>query len=137
MMIDLHKEQKDKSMRVGLLEDDIAIQEMLLLVLQDAGYAVINYESAEECLEKLNASHQELGPTPIDLMIIDWRLNGPISGIEVIRHLRNNVRLKSLPIILTTAASFVDLEELQDLDVTLLEKPFSVDDITMLINRLA
>jgi CheY-like chemotaxis protein len=137
MMIDLHKEQKEKSMRVGLLEDDIGIQEMLHLILQDAGYAVINYESAEECLEKLNASHEELDPTPIDLMIIDWRLNGLISGIEVIRQLRNNVRLKSLPIILTTAASFVDLEELQDLNVTLLEKPFSVDDITLLISRLA
>jgi two-component system phosphate regulon response regulator PhoB len=123
-------------MRVGLLEDDIAIQEMLLLVLQESGYTVINFVSAEECLEKLRLSYQELGFAPLDLMIIDWRLYGSISGIEVIRQIRNDVHLQSLPIVLTTAATFTDLEELQDLHVALLQKPFSFDEITTLIRTL-
>jgi DNA-binding response OmpR family regulator len=121
-------------MRVGLLEDDIAIQEMLLLVLQDEGHTVVNYSTAEECLEAFNGVPET--QIPVDLMIVDWRLSGPISGIEVIKQLRANVHLQSLPVILTTAATFNDTEALRDLQVALLEKPFSVDDMLALIKDL-
>lgn len=123
-------------MRVGLLEDDIAIQEMLLLVLQDEGYTVTNYPGAEECLNALGVAIQEPIPIPVDLIIIDWRLSGSISGTEVIRLIRKNPRFDALPIILTTAATFNDTEELQNLRVALLEKPFAVDEMITLIKRL-
>ncbi len=123
-------------MRVGLLEDDIAIQEMLLLVLQDEGYIVTNYPGAEECLEALGVVAQEPIPIPVDLMIVDWRLSGSTSGTEVIHQVRKNPRFNALPIILTTAATFSDTEELQNLHVALLEKPFSVDEMITLIKRL-
>lgn len=121
-------------MRVGLLEDDIAIQEMLLLVLQDEGYVVTNYPNAEACLQALLSSQEAL---PIDLLIIDWRLNGSISGTEVIQQIRQQPQLQSLPIILTTAAAFGDTEELQRLHVAFLEKPFAVDDMAKLIRTMA
>ena len=124
-------------MYVGLLEDDAAIQEMLLLVLQDEGYGVAAYQDAAECIEALTEVAQDSStPVPVDLVIIDWRLNGPLSGIEVIQQLRAQPRLNSLPIILTTAATFNDSSILQDLRVVLLEKPFSVDDMTALVKRL-
>lgn len=123
-------------MQVGLLEDDIAIQEMLLLVLQDEGYQVTNFSSAQECLTALGIGQHSNDPLPIDLLIIDWRLSSSMSGIEVIQTLRTDARLQSLPIILTTAASFHDLDILQTLQVTLLEKPFPVEDATQLIKRL-
>lgn len=127
-------------MRVGLLEDDIAIQEMLLLVLEDEGHSVINFPSADVCLQTferaLQADSTETPPALVDVMIIDWRLNGPMTGTEVIRRLRTHERLQSLPIILTTAATFNDTAELQDLRITLLEKPFSVDEIASLIQQL-
>ncbi len=127
-------------MRVGLLEDDIAIQEMLLLVLEDEGHSVINFPSAEVCLQTferaLQADSMGTEPALVDVMIIDWRLNGPMTGTEVIRRLRAHERLQSLPIILTTAATFNDTAELQDLRITLLEKPFSVDEIADLIQQL-
>ena len=124
-------------MHIGLLEDDIAIQEMLLLVLQDEGYTVTNYSNAEACLKALVGSGSATRlPASIDLLIIDWRLGGTRSGIEVIRLLRASETLQSLPIILTTAAAFSDAEELQQLDVALLEKPFSVEEVTSLIERL-
>lgn len=118
-------------MRVGLLEDDVAIQEMLLLVLQDEGYNVTNYPNAEACLKSL-LSMQEA--SPIDLLIVDWRLNGSISGTEVIQQIRQH--LQTLPIILTTAAAFGDTEELKRQHVAFLEKPFAVDDMAMLIQSL-
>jgi two-component system, chemotaxis family, chemotaxis protein CheY len=124
-------------MRIGLLEDDLAIQEMLLLVLQDEGHAVLNFSGAEECLEALSVS--DFSPSlalPVDVMIIDWRLNGLLSGIEVITVLRKNPRFSELPLILTTAATFNDPDELRHLQVSLLEKPFSVDEMLLLIKEL-
>jgi len=47
-------------------------------------------------------------------MIVDWRLGGSTFGTEVIKQIRNDPRLQSLPIILTTAASVQDNKELQD-----------------------
>ena len=120
-------------MRVGLLEDDIAIQEMLLLLLQDEGYVVTNYTNAEECLQALLTPQNE---SPIDVLIADWRLNGSLSGTEVIQQLRQQPHLKSLPIILTTAAAFHDTDELQRLHVAFLEKPFAVDDVAKLIQSM-
>src|SRR5579871_3809784 len=107
-------------MYIGLLEDDKAIQEMLRLVLQDEGYTVTLFANAEECLSTLLPAEQE---QPLDLLIVDWRLSGSAPGTEVIRTLRGNTSYQTLPIILTTAATFNNKEELEDLRVTLLEKP--------------
>jgi|GraSoiStandDraft_5_1057265.scaffolds.fasta_scaffold636110_1 two-component system, chemotaxis family, chemotaxis protein CheY len=124
-------------MRVGLLEDEVAIQEMLLLMLQDEGYTVINFPDAEECLAILGDAVQQGTSLPVDLMIIDWRLTGSISGVEVIRHIQNVLHLDSLPIILTTAAAVSsDTEELQDVHVALIEKPFAIDELVTLIKTM-
>ncbi len=123
-------------MHIGLLEDDTSIQEMIRLVLQDEGYAVTVYPTAEECLSRLMPSEQAEQPRALNLLIVDWRLSGTLSGVEAIRQLRDSDRYKTLPVILTTAASFVNIEELDDLDVVLLEKPFAVDDIVNLIASL-
>jgi two-component system, chemotaxis family, chemotaxis protein CheY len=124
-------------MRVGLLEDDLAIQEMLLLVFQDEGYSVAVYSDAEECLKALDVTNtSSMLPLLIDVMIVDWRLNGLASGTEVISSLRSNPRFYALPCILTTAAPFHDTETLQHLQISLLEKPFSVDAMLALIKAL-
>lgn len=122
-------------MRVGVLEDDLAIQEMLLLVLQDEGYTVVNYQEAAQCLQAMHNVTADPSSLPVDLMIIDWRLDGPISGVEVIQQLRSNSYLQTLPLILTTAASFSDTEELKQLQVALLEKPFAVDEMLLLVKK--
>ncbi|MGI9061956.1 MAG: response regulator [Ktedonobacteraceae bacterium] len=124
-------------MHIALLEDDKAIQEMLRLVLQDEGYTVTIFPNAEGCLEAFYPLHAELPLQPFHLLIVDWRLSGSAPGTEVIRTLRSDSSLQNLPIILTTAAAFNNKEELQDLHVTLLEKPFAVDEITSLIKQLA
>ena len=124
-------------MNIGLLEDDAAIQEMLRLVLQDEDHTVTIYSTADECLQALMGQQPEQVISPIDLLIVDWRLSGSISGVEVIRQLRNSPTYSSLPIILTTAAAFNNTDELGNLHVTLLEKPFAIDDVLDLINQIA
>lgn len=123
-------------MRVGLLEDDASILEMLSLVLQDEGYTVVAFPTAEECLSALGLQGKEVQGIPVDLLIVDWRLNGTMSGTEVIRDIRQQPQLNTLPIILTTAATLTDTEELHQLNVALLEKPFAVDDMAALAQRL-
>jgi len=123
-------------MKVGLLEDDVAIQEMLRLVLQDENYSVTIYPTAEECLKVLLDHGQEQISPPIDLLIVDLRLSKSISGTEVIQQLRESNKLTSLPIILTTASTFTNTKELQRLKVTLVEKPFDVDEIVKVIKDL-
>lgn len=123
-------------MHIGLLEDDIAIQEMLLLVLQDEGYTVTVYTRGEECLAALESlARTAPNSISVDLMIIDWRLGGGLSGVEVINRIRALSPFSSLPIILTTAA-LDDSDELEGLNVAMLEKPFSVDEIALLIEKL-
>jgi DNA-binding response OmpR family regulator len=123
-------------MQIGLIEDDVAIREMLHLVLQDEGFAMTAYRTAEECLQALAPAAQAQNLLPIDLLIVDWRLPGSVSGIEVIRNIREKLRLTSLPIILTTAATFNDMEELERLHVKLLEKPFDIDAIVEVVKSL-
>src|SRR6184192_3320562 len=135
-LINLNHKVKGREMHIGLLEDDTAIQEMLRLVLQDEGYTVTIYSTADACLNALTAPDPNSPETPIDLLIVDWRLSGSIPGTEVIRKLRSDTSFDSLPIILTTAAAFNDTDELRNLHVSLLEKPFAVDDVVALIKNL-
>jgi two-component system, chemotaxis family, chemotaxis protein CheY len=122
-------------MKIGLLEDDSAIQEMLSLVFQSEGDIITIYPTAKDCLEALLTLGQEQ-VLPIDLLIVDWRLAGSVPGTEVIRTLRDNPLFAALPIILTTAATIHNTEELQGLQVTLLQKPFAVDEIVNLTKSL-
>jgi len=123
-------------MRIGLLENDVATREMLCLLLQDENYHVTIYYTAEECLKALLRDEHEQKTPPIDLLILDLRLSGEVSGTQVIQQLRGNSRLDALPIILMTASTLTDTEELQRLDVILVEKPFDVDEIIRVIKDL-
>ncbi|MGH2482712.1 MAG: hypothetical protein ACRDHW_23945, partial [Ktedonobacteraceae bacterium] len=55
---------------------------------------------------------------------------------DVIALIRANPRLKALPIILMTASTFPDKQELARLHVTLLTKPFDIDTVVQLVDEL-
>lgn len=121
---------------IGLLEDDLAIQEMLRLLLQSEGHAVAIYASAEECLADLRVDGPQTGCAVPNLVIIDLHLAKSISGMEVIERIRANPRLSNLPLVLMTAATHVDKQELERLHATLLTKPFDVDEVLQLVEDL-
>lgn len=123
-------------MLIGLLEDDLAIQEMLRLVLQSEGHELIIYATAAECLADLRVDDPLPGSFSPSLLIVDLRLSKSASGMAVIERIRANPRLESLPIILMTASTFFDKQELQRLRVTLLTKPFDIDDVVRLVDEL-
>ena len=78
-----------------LVEDDAGIQELLRFTLEQAGYRIRVADSAEKAEVAVRAALP-------DLVVLDWMLPG-ISGIQFARHLRNDSRTKTLPIIMVTA----------------------------------
>ncbi len=123
-------------MLIGLLEDDLAIQEMLRLLLQSEGYEVAAYASVEECLASLHIDDPQSCAVSPDVFMVDLHLTKSVSGLEIIKQLRANPRLELLPVILMTASAFIDKQELQHLRVTLLLKPFDIDEIIRIIGEL-
>ncbi|MEI7840010.1 MAG: phosphate regulon transcriptional regulator PhoB [Methylococcaceae bacterium] len=78
-----------------VVEDEDAIREMLIVVLEQAGFNVHAVSTAEEGQHFLN-------DTLPDLILLDWMLPN-ISGIEWARRLRKEPIYQELPIILLTA----------------------------------
>ncbi len=85
------------STSILVVEDEPAIQELLRLNLEDAGFTVHTVADAE------SAQVQIKNALP-DLILLDWMLPGQ-SGLAFARSLRSNARTRELPIIMVTARS--------------------------------
>jgi CheY-like chemotaxis protein len=127
---------RDKELLIGLLEDDLAIQEMLRLLFQGEGHEVTIYDSAEDCLADVRVDDPSPELPGPGLLLIDLRLSKSASGITVIERIRANSRLEALPIILMTASASLEKQKLDLLRVRLLTKPFDIDEIMQLIDEL-
>src|SRR5690348_14704656 len=99
---------------------------MLRLVFESEGHAVTIYTNAENCLTDLQVDNLQPGPFSPDLLVVDLRLSTSLPGTVVVERMRTNPRLASLPVILMTASTFSDRQELARLHVTLLAKPFDI-----------
>ncbi|WP_099020073.1 response regulator [Marinicella litoralis] len=78
-----------------IVEDDMAIREMMAFSLRREGFATFKAASGHEALEQLN----QVNP---DLIVIDWGLPD-MSGIELIDMIRRDDVIKDVPIIMLTA----------------------------------
>lgn len=85
---------KDKTV-ILVVDDQIQNIELLEAYLAPLGYDIITAENGEEAIKKLT-SYQ------IDLMLLDVMMPG-MDGFEVARWVRQDNRLRLLPIILVTA----------------------------------
>jgi two-component system phosphate regulon response regulator PhoB len=85
------------AVKVLVVEDEPAIQELIAVNLEHAGHHVIRARDAEGAL----AIVQDALP---DLLLIDWMLPG-MSGVALARQLRRDERTREIPIILLTARS--------------------------------
>jgi two-component system, OmpR family, phosphate regulon response regulator PhoB len=83
------------SARILLVEDEPAIQELLVFNIKQCGYDAIQAGDASTALNHIS---RELP----DLILLDWMLPG-ISGIELARRLRADQRTRNIPIIMLTA----------------------------------
>lgn len=102
-----------------VVEDEIAIREMLRLALKRAGFTV---EEAADVRQANDFIDKRLP----ELIILDWMLPG-ISGIELARQLKKKTQTQQIPIIMLTARGEEE-DKIRGLEVgadDYVTKPFS------------
>ena len=115
---------------VFVVEDDLAIQELIRYTLEQAGFAVSVFVDAETALDDLRAALP-------DVILIDWMLPG-MSGLALAKRLRTEARSRNLPLVMVTARGeeadrIAGLEQGAD---DYLVKPFSPRELVARINAV-
>jgi two-component system phosphate regulon response regulator PhoB len=104
---------------VLVVDDEIAILDMICFALEQAGMEVQTATSAYDALIQLNDNRP-------DIILMDWMMPG-VSGIELTRRLRKDSNTEDIPIIMLTARVTED-DKISGLDAgadDYLVKPFS------------
>ena len=105
--------------KILVIEDEQAIREMIGFALRREGH---------ECLDASSTREAEVwleNQIP-DVMLVDWMLPG-MSGVDFIRHIKQDKRLQDVPVIMLTARSEED-DKITGLDAgadDYICKPFS------------
>jgi len=118
------------SATVLVVENDLAIRQLIVLNLEQAGHRVSCADDADSALVMMDEC------TP-DLLLVEWMLPGQ-SGVSLIRRLRAQARTRDLPIIMVTARDgeqdkILALESGADDYIT---KPFSPREMLARIHAL-
>lgn len=106
-----------------VVDDEDAIRDMLVMVLEQAGFAAIGAASVTEAQNALNKAIP-------DLILLDWMLP-TISGVEWLRRLRKEAIYQELPVILLTARDDEE-DKVKGLEVgsdDYITKPFSPKEL--------
>ncbi len=116
--------------KILIVEDEVAIQELITYNLQQAGYETLCADNAEKAMSIIN----EALP---DLILLDWMLPN-MSGIEFARILRKGERTRLIPIIMLTARS-MEADKVTGLEIgadDYMTKPFSPREMIARINAV-
>ena len=118
------------AINILVVEDEPAIQELIAINLEHAGYHVIRARDAEEAMRVVRHALP-------DLMLIDWMLPG-MSGVSLARQLRQSERTRQISMIMLTAREaesdkILGLEAGADDYVT---KPFSPKELVARIKAV-
>jgi len=116
-MVPLHAEPVESSQGlIAVVDDELAIQAAMHSLLSGWGYEVVSAGSGEMLLERLEGR-------PPKLLICDWRLRGPETGMTVIEQVRM-VFSKEIPALLITGDTAPErLRQAHDNGLVLLHKP--------------
>jgi two-component system phosphate regulon response regulator PhoB len=83
------------SVKILIVEDEPAIQELLAFNVEQAGYQALRAEDADSAWQQIR------GGTP-DLVLLDWMLPNT-SGVMLARQMRSDAATRDIPIIMLTA----------------------------------
>ncbi len=109
--------------KILVVDDERHILELLKFNLEIFGYEVICLDDGKECVEFLQREKP-------DLILLDWMLPS-ISGIEILKKIRSDYKLSTLPVIMLTAKNMDD-DKIEGLDRgadDYITKPFSVNEL--------
>ncbi|HIP75787.1 MAG TPA: response regulator [Psychromonas hadalis] len=126
------------SHKILIVEDEIAIREILKFALETTGYTFFEAENSKDARRILANQHAEKNAEKkIDLAIIDWMM--PIqSGVDFVKQLRCDPLHANLPIIMLTAR-IEESDKVQGFEAgadDYLTKPFSIKELLARIKAL-
>lgn len=113
-----------------VVDDEENILELLIYNLEKNGYHVYSSDTGEKALQILNEYS-------IDLAVLDLMLPG-VDGLEILKYIRGNERLKDLPVILLTAKN-EEVHKVIGLELgadDYMGKPFGVSELLARIKAL-
>ncbi len=116
--------------RLLLVEDDLALSELLEFRFKSEGYDVTTTSDGDEAL-LLAAEHAP------DVIVLDWMIEGT-SGLEVCRRLRRDKATANVPIIMLTARETED-DRIRGLETgadDYLTKPFSPRELVARVGAI-
>lgn len=119
--------------KVLIADDEVHIRRILELKIKGAGYEV------RGCTDGASAFEAAKAFVP-DLVVTDFRMPGDMSGVDLIRAIRQTTKIAETPIILLTGSLAVVQQlsgSLVDVDgVTLMSKPFSPRNLVKQIEEI-
>lgn len=114
-----------------IIDDDPAVGLTFRRMLEAIGHRVSRALSAEEGLAQLEIA-------PPDAILLDMRM--PVmDGLEFLRRMRQDERLKALPVGIVTGDYFLNeqvLAEIAELGATVRYKPVALEDLHSLVALL-
>ena len=119
--------------RISVINDNAAFLELMAAILdEDAGYDVTVFNGESTAIDEIAAADPQL-------IIVDLLLGGA-SGWELVALARANDRLAQVPIVICSADVIALRDRAAELEqvgnVHVLAKPFSIDELTGLAERL-
>ena len=116
---------------VLLMDDESSILRMLARSLDAFGYATLEAKSAEEALIVLRANR-------IDAAILDVRLPGGTSGLDLLETFRADKTLAKLPVLILTGnmLTLAEGQRVRQLDGHVFYKPSRVEAIAEKLEEL-
>jgi DNA-binding response OmpR family regulator len=116
---------------VLVVDDEPDICAVVRDALEGESYRVTCHTSGDAGLQTAQAQ-------PPDLVILDWRLAGVVTGAEVLEQLRSDGRTNGSSVLLLTAApDLVEGEAVLEVgQVELLGKPFELEELFDAVARL-
>ncbi|GGI73661.1 phosphate regulon transcriptional regulator PhoB [Shewanella gelidii] len=116
--------------RIMIVEDELAIREMLTFVLEQHGFSTCAAEDFDSALTLLNE------PYP-DLVLLDWMFPGG-SGIQLAKRMKQDEFTRQIPIIMLTARGEEE-DKVKGLEVgadDYMTKPFSPKELVARIKAV-
>ena len=122
-------EDKRKGERVLVVEDDYWTRFLLHELLEAHGYFALQAADAAQALRLVHTHHP-------DLILIDVRLPGP-SGVELLRRIRRDDKLRHIPVVAVTAMAMKKDEQMLRAGgcADYLSKPFSSAALIATVRR--
>jgi CheY-like chemotaxis protein len=116
--------------RILIVEDKATSRELLRTVLEQQGYAVEEASDGEEALRKIREQ-------PPDLVLLDLQIPAR-NGYDVVREVRNDPRLQTIPIVAVTASAMQgDREKVLAAGFTAyIAKPVSLVQLRQEVNQI-